>query len=130
MIICIASALDRPITIYGDGKQIRDVLFIDDLIRAFELAYENRDHAAGKIYNIGGGPQNTLSLHELISHLEELKGDKIPLAYDDWRPGDQKVFVGNISLAKRKLGWEPTISHVEGVEKLYRWVTKNKDLFV
>jgi CDP-paratose 2-epimerase len=126
---CIASALEKPITIYGDGKQIRDVLFIDDLIRAFELAYINRRKSAGKIYNIGGGPENTMSLHELIDLLEQKKGIKIPISYDDWRPGDQRVFVGNIGKAKKELGWEPSVSPVEGVEKLYQWVTDHKDLF-
>jgi len=126
---CIASVLGKQITIYGDGKQIRDVLFIDDLLRAYELAYANRGQIAGKVYNIGGGPLNTLSLHELIHHLEKLKGEKIPLAYDNWRPGDQKVFIGNISLAENDFGWKPAITTDEGVEKLYRWVYENIMIF-
>jgi CDP-paratose 2-epimerase len=126
---CIASALGKPITIYGDGKQIRDVLFIDDLIKAFELAYKNRRKAVGKIYNIGGGPENTMSLHELLNFLEQQIGGKIRVSYDNWRPGDQKVFIGNITKAKKELGWEPIISPDEGVEKLYKWVAKNKRLF-
>ena len=126
---CIASALKKPITIYGDGKQIRDVLFIDDLIKAFEQAYKNKRKAAGQIYNIGGGPQNTMSLHELIYLLEQMGCGKISLSYDDWRPGDQKVFVGNIGKAKKELAWEPSVSPSEGVAKLYKWVRENKDLF-
>lgn len=126
---CIAFALGRPITIYGDGKQIRDVLFIDDLIKAFELAYKNRKKAAGQIFNIGGGPQNTMSLHELLDYLEEQKGGKIQVSYDHWRPGDQKVFVGNIAKAQRELGWQPSIKPAQGVEKLYQWVCENADLF-
>ena len=127
---CIAAALDKPITIYGDGKQIRDVLFIDDLVRAFELAYENRDSVTGKVFNIGGGPTNTLSLHELIKFLEDLKGTEIPLAYDDWRPGDQKVFVCNISAAEREFGWKPEVGTDKGIRLLYDWVEENKSLFV
>jgi CDP-paratose 2-epimerase len=127
---CIATALGKPITIYGDGKQIRDVLFIDDLIKAFELAYKNRNKIAGQIFNIGGGPENTMSLHELIESLEKQKGEKISVSYSDWRPGDQKVFVGNISKAKRELGWQPTIDPTEGVKKLYKWVTENTNLFL
>jgi len=126
---CIAAVLGKQITIYGDGKQVRDVLFIDDLVRAFELAYENLDHTAGKVFNIGGGPKNTLSLHELISYLEKLKGKEIPLAYDDWRPGDQKVFVGNVSLAEIEFGWKPIVNPSHGVKKLYNWVIENRHLF-
>jgi len=126
---CIATALGKPITIFGDGKQIRDVLFIDDLIKAFELAYKHRNKACGQVFNIGGGPENTLSLHELIDSLERQKGKKIPVNYDDWRPGDQKVFVGNIAKAKKQLGWEPTVNPTEGVKKLYKWVIDNKELF-
>lgn len=126
---CIAAALGKQITIYGDGKQVRDVLFIDDLIRCYELAYENRGHISGKVYNIGGGPPNTLSLHELIRHLEELKGEKIPVIYEDWRPGDQKVFVGNISLAEKDFGWKPIIGAEEGTKKLYEWISENRGIF-
>ncbi len=127
---CIAAAIDKPITIYGDGKQIRDVLFIDDLVRAFELAYENRDHIAGKVFNIGGGPMNTLSLYELIKFLEDLKCTEISLAYDDWRPGDQKVFVCNISAAEREFGWKPEVDTDNGIRRLFNWVIENKSLFV
>jgi CDP-paratose 2-epimerase len=126
---CIASALGRPITIYGDGKQIRDVLFIDDLIKAFELAYKYRKKAAGQIFNIGGGPENTLSLHELIVLLEKLKRERISLFYDAWRPGDQKVFVANISKAKINLKWEPIVKPEEGVKMLYNWVKTNTKMF-
>jgi CDP-paratose 2-epimerase len=122
---CIATALGKPITIYGDGKQVRDVLFIDDLIKAFDLAYKNRKRAAGQIYNIGGGPENTMSLHELTDLIAELKGENISLSYDAWRPGDQKIYVGNISMAKKELGWEPTVKPAEGVKMLYTWVNSN-----
>jgi CDP-paratose 2-epimerase len=122
---CIASALGKPITIYGDGKQVRDVLFIDDLIKVFDLANKNRKIAAGKIYNIGGGPDNTLSLLELIDLIEAFKGEKISLTYDTWRPGDQKIFVGNIGMAGKELGWRPKVKPPEGVKKLYAWINSN-----
>jgi CDP-paratose 2-epimerase len=126
---CIAVVLGRPITIYGDGKQVRDILFIDDLIRAFRLAYENRDRTVGNVYNIGGGSQNTLSLHELIIKLGDLNKKKIPLTYSDWRPGDQKVFIGNIAQAESEFGWKPMVRPDDGVKKLFKWAADNKDLF-
>ena len=70
-----------------------------------------------------------MSLHELVYLLEQQKGKKIALSYDDWRPGDQKVFIGNITKAKKELGWKPTVNPAEGIEKLYKWVSDNKELF-
>ncbi|MDP2918199.1 MAG: GDP-mannose 4,6-dehydratase, partial [bacterium] len=125
----IAASLDRPITIYGDGKQIRDVLFVDDLIQAFISATKMIDKTVGKIYNIGGGAENTMSLLELIAYLEEMLGKKIAYTFSDWRPGDQPVYVSDIRKAKEEFGWEPTISVKEGVERLADWVSRNKDLF-
>lgn len=126
---CIAAAMEKPITIFGDGKQVRDVLFVDDLIAMFEAAYRHRGKSAGKVYNVGGGPRNTLSLLELIDMLEKQKRQKIPLSFGDWRPGDQKIFIADIDLAEKELGWQPKNSPAEGVEKLYQWVTENKELF-
>jgi len=126
---CIAALLDKPITIYGDGKQVRDVLFIDDLVRAYEAAYEQRDTIAGKVLNIGGGPENTLSLLELLSLLERFKGKKIPVDYGDWRPGDQKIFFCDISAAGSLLTWKPFVSPELGTERLYQWVDTNKRIF-
>ena len=126
---CIAAALGSGITIYGDGKQVRDVLFIDDLVRAYEAAYRERETVAGKVLNIGGGPDNTLSLLELLSLLERLKGEKIPVAYGDWRPGDQKIFCCDISAAASMLAWKPTVTPETGTERLFAWVQANKGLF-
>lgn len=125
----IAAQLRKQITIYGDGKQVRDVLFIDDLIHAYELAFKNREHLAGRVFNVGGGPERTLSLNELINHLEILNGRTIPLAYDAWRAGDQKVYVSNISLAESEFGWRPETSVEDGIEKLHSWVKNNIQLF-
>ena len=126
----IASVLDRPITIYGDGKQVRDVLFIDDLIEAFLMAYENIQATNGEVFNIGGGPANTLSLLELINMLENLLGKKIQYSFSEWRPGDQEVFVSDISKAKSKFGWFPKSNVKNGVGKLVGWVLKNRELFL
>jgi len=125
----IAAVLGKPLTLYGDGKQVRDVLFVEDLCAMYERAVEKIDKASGQVYNVGGGPGNQLSLLELLAHLEGLTGRKIPVAYDKWRPGDQPVFVCDISKAERDLGWRPLVSASEGVERLHQWVSDNRTLF-
>ena len=125
----IASVLGKQITIYGDGKQIRDVLHVRDLTCCYEAAIKNKEVVNGHAFNIGGGPQNTMSLRELLSYLEEALEQKIPLAWDERRPGDQPVFVCNISKARKMMAWEPKISVHDGVRDLIAWVSKNKTLF-
>lgn len=125
----IAASLDKPITIYGDGKQVRDVLFIDDLVDAYEKAIDNIETASGKIYNIGGGPNNKMSLLELISFLERFLNKKIEYSFSDWRPGDQPVFVCNIEKARKELAWQPKTDVETGVKKLSDWVNENRFLF-
>lgn len=125
----IAAHSGKDITIYGDGKQARDLLYIDDLVRAFKFATEHIDDIKGNVFNIGGGPDNVMSLLELIEKLEEMSGRKINLRFSDWRPGDQRVYVSNIDKAKAEFGWEPTISKSEGLEKLWEWVHSNEKLF-
>jgi CDP-paratose 2-epimerase len=125
----IAHALGRPITIFGDGKQTRDILFIDDLIDAYRLAWENREKVAGCVYNIGGGPQNQFSLKELLQILESETGRRVELSFAQARPGDQKVFVADISKAFDDFGWRPVCSPKEGIRKLNEWVTGNLELF-
>ena len=126
----IATVLGKPLTIYGDGKQVRDILFVEDLVRAYDMAIKNIDKTAGQVYNIGGGSRNQMSLLELLAFLEKFTGRKIETAFSDWRPGDQPVFVCDIAKAKTDFGWEPTVSVEEGVKKLYDWVDENKGLFV
>lgn len=126
----IAAVMGRPITIYGDGKQIRDLLHVSDLLRAYDLAVEKIDTAAGQVYNLGGGPSNTLSIWtEFGPMLEELVGHSIPVARGDWRPGDQRVFVADIRKAARELGWTPQVGVEAGIRKLFEWVRDNPTLF-
>jgi len=127
--LTIASVLGKQITIYGDGKQIRDVLHVDDLSRAYEAAINNREAVSGQAFNIGGGPHNTMSLLELLTYLEDELGKKIPLNWSDWRPGDQPVFVCNLKKAREHMGWRPEISVKEGVGQLISWVRENEPLF-
>jgi len=126
----IAAVTGRPITIYGDGKQVRDVLFVDDLLNAYDAAVERRDEVAGEVFNIGGGPQNTISIwREFAPLLEKALGQSVPVSYGDWRPGDQRVYISDIRKAKRRLGWEPHIGVEEGVARLVEWVKVNRNLF-
>jgi CDP-paratose 2-epimerase len=116
----IAVVTNQPITIYGDGKQVRDVLWVDDLLDLYQTAVDQIDVAAGQVYNVGGGPENTLAVwHELGPMLEALLGLKIDVARDDWRPGDQRIFVADIRKAERELGWRPRVGKEEGVRSLY-----------
>lgn len=126
----IAAVTGRPITIYGDGKQVRDVLYVDDLLDAYDLALDKMDIAAGKIYNVGGGPQSSLSVWEEFGPLlESTLEEKIPVSREEWRPGDQRVFIADIRKAKRDLGWSPEIDPQTGIPRLIRWVKKNRNLF-
>ena len=128
--LMIAAATGQPITIYGDGKQVRDVLFVDDLVCAFRLAVEKIDTTAGQVYNIGGGPANTLSVwREFGALLAKLKGEEIPVAFDWWRPGDQPCYVSDIRKAGRDLGWQPEVDKETGVRRLWEWVSANESLF-
>ena len=121
----IANVLNENITIYGNGKQVRDVLFIDDLLRAFDLAYQHQEKTSGKVYNIGGGSQNTLSLLELLKLLETNEKN---LSYSEARPGDQEIYVSDIKRAATDFDWAPEVSPNEGVERLKKWVLENKEM--
>jgi CDP-paratose 2-epimerase len=121
----IAALLGKKISVYGDGKQVRDVLFIDDLIQAYLAAVEHADKTAGQAFNIGGGPTRTLSILELLAHLESRLGRKIDHCFDEWRPGDQKVFVADIGKAHATFGWEPRITVAQGIDKLSSWASDN-----
>ncbi len=127
----IAAVTGKPISIYGNGKQVRDLLHVDDLVRAFQIATDRIDVAAGQVYNLGGGPGNTLSVWcDFGPLLNELVGREIePARFSDWRPGDQPVFVADVRKAARELGWTPQVSIREGIGRLIEWVRANRELF-
>lgn len=126
----IASVMGRPMSIYGDGKQVRDLLHVYDLNDAYDLCIEKIDTVKGDIFNLGGGPSNVLSVwSEFGPMLEKLLGKRIPVTWGDWRPGDQKVFVADIRKAEQVLGWKPKYDVEKGIKQLFDWVSANKHLF-
>ncbi len=126
----IAVIKNRPIAIYGDGKQVRDVLHVDDLMRAYEIAFARADQLAGQAFNIGGGPANTLSIWQQFGALlSELAQRSLLVEYGDWRPGDQRIFVSDIRKATEQLDWTPQITPQAGIASLYKWVEANATLF-
>ena len=123
----IATLTNKPITIYGNGKQVRDLLYVEDLIRAYDLFVESDlKHA---VYNIGGGKDNTVSLLEFLNILEEELGKKPKVAFSDWRPSDQKVYISDISKIEKELNWRPKVSYREGIKKLIKWTKENTIFF-
>jgi CDP-paratose 2-epimerase len=126
----IAAQTGKPITIYGDGKQIRDLLHVYDLLDAYDAAIQKIDLIQGEVFNLGGGSENSMSIWtEFGPRLEKLLGQPIPITHGDWRPGDQKVFVADIRKAQQLLGWKPKYSVEKGVKHLFDWVSENKDMF-
>jgi CDP-paratose 2-epimerase len=126
----IAAIKGLPISIYGNGKQVRDILFIEDLCDAYDMAIDKIDKVAGRVFNIGGGPRFTMSIwHEFGPILEKLLEKPIPVTYGNWRPGDQWVYISDIRKAEGELGWQPKVGVEEGVTRLFYWVKANQDLF-
>lgn len=126
----IAALKGLPISVYGDGKQVRDVLFVDDLTRAYDLAIDHSEVSAGEVFNIGGGASRILSVwNEFGPILEKLLGHQLNPAWGDWRPGDQRVYVSDIRKAEKVLGWKPEVGVEEGITRLFNWVKANPDLF-
>lgn len=125
----IQAAFGSPLTIYGDGKQVRDVLNVVDLVRALRLAVEKIDVTRGDIFNIGGGPANTISVWvEFKQLVERLARQSIPVSFDKPRPGDQPCYVSDIRKAARIMGWRPQIGKDEGIAQLWGWIHENEDV--
>ena len=113
---------DAPITLYGDGRQVRDVLFVADLVNAFRLAMSNMPKLSGQAFNMGGGPENTISLLEFLDTIEELHEARPEVSFGDWRPGDQRYYVSDTTKFSNATGWRPEYSSRQGIEALYRWL--------
>lgn len=112
---------DRPLTIYGDGTQVRDLLDARDLCALYELAIDKIAITRGEIYNVGGGLANARNLLEVIDQIGELTGHKPQHSFADWREGDQAYYVSDVAKAKQELGWEPAIDFDRGLRDLIAW---------
>jgi len=112
----------EPITLYGDGRQVRDVLFVEDLVDAFLLAREHGPKLAGRAFNMGGGPGNAISLLDLLDRIEDLHGRRPKVDFDQWRTGDQRYYVSDTRAFQQATGWQPKVGADDGIARLYRWL--------
>jgi CDP-paratose 2-epimerase len=113
---------NQPLTVWGDGKQVRDLVFIDDMVEALTLAATHAGKLAGRAFNIGGGVQNAVSILEVLDKLEDLHGVRPNVEFKEWRPGDQRYFVTDYRAFKSATAWTPKIGVEAGLARLYRWM--------
>ncbi len=121
-----AAITGKTINIYGDGKQVRDILGVEDLVKLFEVELRNIDKHKGEVYNVGGGVKNTLSLIECVNYIKQKINKDIPLKFHPWRIADHRVYISNIS--KLKKVWQPQITPYEVIDKIYRWAIANPEI--
>jgi CDP-paratose 2-epimerase len=126
----IAALFNKKITIYGNGKQVRDLLYVSDLVEAFDKFIQGDLNLRGDVFNIGGGPNNTLSLLEFLEELERQCGRRLKVEFSHWRPSDQKVYISDTSKISSKLNWQAKIGTKEGIRRLIAWVKANQSYFI
>lgn len=123
----VLSAVEaEPITLFGDGKQVRDVLYAEDLVRALIIAEDRASEFAGRAFNIGGGPSNAVSLLDVISILADVHGQAPKIRHRPWRPGDQRYYVSDTSAFSGATGWRPEVEVADGVERLHTWLVGDR----
>jgi CDP-paratose 2-epimerase len=120
-------ALNRePIAIYGDGRQVRDVLFVDDAVRAYRAVLANIEAVSGEAFNLGGGPQNAVSVNQVLAEIERLIGARLTTTRGDWRRGDQLYFVADTSALAERVGWHANVGWRDGIERLHAWLAASR----
>jgi CDP-paratose 2-epimerase len=117
---------ERPITLYGDGAQVRDILFVEDLVEAMLLARDRASELAGSAFNMGGGAENSVSLHEVIEQISDLHGRAPDVRFAEERQGDQRYYVADTRRFRAATDWRPVVSAQDGVERLYRWLADRR----
>lgn len=122
----IRGVMDWPITIFGTGKQVRDIIYATDICEAFDAFYHHRQPG---IYNIGGGPQTAISLLECIEMLKQITGKKLDVKFSPDRHGDLRYFVCDIGKARQNLHWTPRVMPRRGIERLIEWIEQNRSIF-
>jgi CDP-paratose 2-epimerase len=119
----IRALAQQPITIYGNGKQVRDLLYVDDLLRLFWMIHRNPTAAVGHAFNIGGGAERTISIwREFAPLIAQYTHTELSVSYGEWRPGDQRVYISDIGKAQAVLGWQPQVSIADGVQRMQAWL--------
>ncbi|MDQ3929773.1 MAG: SDR family NAD(P)-dependent oxidoreductase [Chloroflexota bacterium] len=116
----------EPITLYGDGMQVRDILFVDDLVNAFMLALKHIDEVSGQAFNMGGGPSNSVSLLEVLDIIAHAHGKNPKVHFGGWRPGDQRYYVSDTARFQAATGWKAQVGVRKGIERLYTWMRENR----
>ncbi len=124
----IKALAGEPISIYGDGRQVRDILHVDDAIDAYMAAWRDIGQVGGRAFNLGGGPANAVSLNRLLAYIEDLIGRPVPLEFSDWRAGDQRYFVADTRRATQELGLKAAKGWREGVAGLADWLADAREL--
>ena len=114
--------------LYGDGRQVRDVLYVGDLLDAFEAVREHRSVTEGEVYNVGGGPENTLSLLELVDEVQRMTGQRLRYTQEPMRQGDQLAYISDTSKLTRATGWRPQTNIQETLSAILDWWTRNRAL--
>jgi CDP-paratose 2-epimerase len=118
----------KPITLYGDGYQVRDILDVSNAVEAYLHTWQRIDQVSGRAFNLGGGPANAVSLRELLAHISALLGRELDVRFSDWRAGDQRYFVADTRLINAELGLSPAVPWKEGVARLADWLRESRGL--